>query len=162
MSCQALERPELDPRQARTVERLLEAGAEELRAVGVGALTIRTFALRADVSPATAYTCFDSKDHFFAKLFWRHLQTHPAPRHTSDDVGARLRALTRHFADMLANFPEMAAAATRALLGSDPGVGRLRRRIGAEYLARFETALGPRAHPDVLDGAFGVVMRGNA
>lgn len=190
MSSQALERPQLNARQARTVEHLLEAGAEELRAVGVDALTIRTVALRANVSPATAYTYFDSKDHFFAELFWRHLQAHPAPRPTGEDVTTRLRALTRHFADMLADFPEMAAAATRALLGSDPAVARLRRRIGAEYLTRFETALGEQADAILLDtllmaffgallqagmglleqdelaqrldGVFGVIMRGVA
>ena len=63
----------LNARQAETVERLLAAGPEELRAVGHEALTIRTVAQRAGVSPATAYTYLASKNHLFAELFWRFL-----------------------------------------------------------------------------------------
>ena len=52
---------------------------QELRAVGPEALTIRTVAGRAGVSPATAYTYFGSKNHLFAELFWRKvLLEHPA------------------------------------------------------------------------------------
>ena len=153
MSSQAAElaRPELNARQARTVENLLDAGADELRAVGPDALTIRTVALRAGVSPATAYTYFDSKDHLFAELYWRHLRSHPVPGATAGDDTERLSALTRSLATMLTDFPELAAAATRALLGTDPAVERLRIRIGTEYLARFQGALGPDADRDVLD-----------
>ena len=134
------------------MEKLLDAGAEELRAVGVDALTIRTVAVRAGVSPATAYTYFDSKDHLFAELYWRHLRHHPAPNTESGaEAATRLSALTRSLADMLCGFPEMAAAATRALLGTDPAVERLRIRIGTEYLARFQRALGDGADPDLLD-----------
>jgi AcrR family transcriptional regulator len=144
-------RPELNARQARTVENLLDAGTAELREAGLDALTIRTVALRAGVSPATAYTYFDSKDHLFAEMFWRHLRAHPSPEPHSDDAVARLAALTQSLAEMLADFPEMAAAATRALLGTDPTVERLRLRIGAEYLARFQSALGTAGDRDVLD-----------
>ena len=63
----------LNARQAETVEKLLAAGLIELREVGHEALTIRTVAQRADVSPATAYTYLASKNHLFAELFWRHL-----------------------------------------------------------------------------------------
>ena len=56
-----------------TAERLLEAGREELRAVGHQTLTIRTVALRAGVSSATAYTYLESKNRLYAELFWRFL-----------------------------------------------------------------------------------------
>ena len=154
MSSQAVaaSRPELNARQARTVENLLDAGAAELRAVGLDALTVRTVALRAGVSPATAYTYFDSKDHLLAEMFWRHLRANPSPVPSGDDVVvARLSALTVSLAAMLADFPEVAAAATRALLGTDSTVERLRIRIGTEYLTRFQAALGADADPDVLD-----------
>jgi AcrR family transcriptional regulator len=183
-------RPELNARQARTVENLLDAGTAELRSVGLDALTIRTVALRAGVSPATAYTYFDSKDHLFAEMFWRHLRSHPSPAPTRDEPTQNLAGLTQSLAGMLDDFPEMAAAATRALLGTDPTVARLRIRIGTEYLARFQAALGPAAEREVLDTllmaffgallqsgmglleqgeladrldrAFAVIMRGNA
>jgi AcrR family transcriptional regulator len=143
-------------RQQATVERLLDAGAEELRSVGLEGLTIRTVALRAGVSAATAYTYFTSKDHLFAQLFWRHLAQHPASgaaRHGTGDADpvVRLTALVRELGAMLADSPEMAGAATRALLGTDPAVERLRLRIGQEYLSRFRTALGPDVDPKVLD-----------
>lgn len=144
--------PELNARQRQTVERLLVAGADELEAVGVEGLTIRTVALRAGVSSATAYTYFTSKDHLFAELYWRHLRGHPTPGTDADaDVVARLSALTRSMTTMLANSPQMAAAATRALLGTDPAVERLRIRIGNEYARRFQKALGPDGDPAVLD-----------
>lgn len=146
-------------RQQQTVERLLDAGAEELRSVGVDGLTIRTVALRAGVSAATAYTYFTSKDHLFAQLFWRHLAQHPVPDAEEGGEGGgegggavrRLVTLVHEMGAMLADSPEMAAAATRALLGTDPAVERLRLRIGNEYLRRFERALGPGGEPAVLE-----------
>ncbi len=144
-------RPGLNARQSRTVENLLDAGTAELRLVGLDALTIRTVALRAGVSPATAYTYFDSKDHLFAEMYWRHLHGHPSPEPDNGSPVERLGVLTQSLAGMLADFPEMAAAATRALLGTDPAVERLRLRIGAEYLTRFQAALGPAADREVLD-----------
>lgn len=132
----------LNARQTETVEKLLVAGAEELRAVGVEALTIRTVALRAGVSAATAYTYFASKNHLFAELFWRHLRRDVQPVSEGDDVVDRVRGVTRHLAATLAGSPELAAGATSALLGTDPDVGRLRLRIGAEFVTRFRDALG--------------------
>ena len=140
----------LNARQAETVERLLEAGSEELRAVGHEALTVRTVAQRAGVSPATAYTYLASKNHLFAELFWRFLaedDTDPV----GDDAVARLRSVTRHLAARLAGAPELAAAVTPALLGTAPDVERLRLRIGAELVARFRAALGESADPAVLE-----------
>lgn len=142
-------RRELGPRQAETVERLLAAGADELRAVGADALTIRTVAGRAGVSAATAYTYFASKNHLFAELFWRALvaDAHLDPR--GGNPVERVCSVTRHLTAMLAGAPELAAGATAALLGTDPDVERLRRRIGAELVSRFRDAVGESAD-DVL------------
>src|SRR6478735_333237 len=117
-------RRELNARQAETVEKLLAAGADELRAVGHDALTIRTVATRAQVSPATAYTYLASKNHLFAELFWRHLAEQQA---------------------------ELAAAATSALLSTDPNVERLRIQIGSEFIDRFTVALGDAAEPALVE-----------
>lgn len=141
----------LNARQAETVERLLAAGDEELRAVGHDRLTIRTVAARAGVSPATAYTYFASRNHLFAELFLRRLVTEPGPEPAGDSAVSRLQAVTRHMATQLAESPELAAAATMALLASDPEVERLRIDIGTEFVKRFRDAIGEPADPRVLE-----------
>ncbi len=138
----------LNPRQAETVERLLVAGLEELRAVGHEALTVRTVAQRAGVSPATAYTYLASKNHLFAELFWRHVSTSQTPVSTSPRAVERVQDAVRGLTELLVVEPELTAAVTPALLGTDPDVARLRLRIGAEFVARFEAALrDPADHP---------------
>ncbi len=136
-----LPRRGLNARQAETVERLLDAAAEELATVGPEALTIRTVAARAGVSPATAYTYFGSKNHLFAELFHRKvLLEHPAEI-TGRTPLQRVTAVTRHLATVLGSSPHLAAAANHALLGTDPDVERLRVVIGAEIVGRFQQAL---------------------
>lgn len=141
----------LNARQAETVERLLAAGEEELRAVGHENLTIRTVAQCAGVSPATAYTYLASKHHLFAELFLRYLVDDRDFVPRGDTPVTRLRSVTRRMARRLADAPELAAAATPALLGTDPDVERLRLRIGAEFVTSFEAALGEESDPAVLD-----------
>jgi hypothetical protein len=46
--------------------------------------------------------------------------------------------------------PELAAAVTSALLGTDPDVRELRTLIGSEINNRLAAALGPEADPEVL------------
>ena len=140
----------VDGRRAETLERLLEAGGEELRAVGHEALTVRTVAARAGVSPATAYTYVASKNHLFAELFWRYLDAE-RPEPTGTDALARLRSTTRALCEHMAAAPELAAAVTPALLSSDPDVERLRLRIGGEFLARFAAAIGDDVPRDRVD-----------
>ena len=151
VSSQVFEAPRqgLNRRQAETVERLLAAGLDELRAVGHEALTIRTVAQRAGVSPATAYTYLASKNHLFAELFWRHLGAADLRVPTDGTAVERLQATMRALTARIVEEPELAAAVTPALLGSDPDVARLRLRIGAEFLARFDAALRePEREPD--------------
>nr|WP_278259891.1 helix-turn-helix domain-containing protein [Nocardioides convexus] len=123
-----------------------------MRAVGHEALTVRTVAQRAGVSPATAYTYLASKNHLFAEALL-------APPHLRRRCGAGWRQ--RHHA--AAGHHARAHRADRrgagvwpppsppALLGTDPDVARLRLRIGAEFLARFEAAMGEQADPAVLE-----------
>jgi AcrR family transcriptional regulator len=141
----------LNPRQAETVEKLLGAGEAELDEVGPEALTIRTVAHRAGVSPATAYTYLASKNHLFAELFWRRLVTDPGPEPTGDTATERLQVVTRHLARMLGRSPHLAAAANIALLGTDPEVERLRVVIGGEFVHRFRDAIGEPVEPRVLE-----------
>lgn len=142
----------LNARQAETFERLLIAGAEELRAVGHEALTVRSVATRASVSPATAYTYLASKNHLFAELFFRTLVAVEPPAFSdADGARERVRAVVRQYGELMVAEPEIAAAVTPALLGSDPEVERLRLRIGAEFVRRFELALSAERDPDVVD-----------
>ncbi|HCB03548.1 MAG TPA: TetR/AcrR family transcriptional regulator [Nocardioides bacterium] len=141
----------LNARQAETVERLLEAGEEELAERGTDTLTIRGVASRAGVSAATAYTYFSSRNHLFAELFHRKvLLDHPVEI-TGSTARERVSAVTTHLAEVLADRPHLAAAANHALLGSDPDVERLRIVIGVELVDRFRVALGDDARPDLLD-----------
>jgi AcrR family transcriptional regulator len=124
----------VDGRRADTVQRLLDAALEEVRAVDYGELTVRTVAKRADVSPATAYTYFSSKDHLISSVVWR-----------------RMREVTSSFADgasqsdivggITAYFAEEPAA-TSALLADDPEVARLRDEIAGEVTRSFAGVLG--------------------
>lgn len=141
----------LRARQAETVERLLVAGLEELRTVGHEALTVRTVAHRAGVSPATAYTYLASKNHLFAELFWRFLAEDEGREPAGADPVERLQSVTRHLAARLAGAPELAAAVTPALLGTDPDVERLRLRIGGEFVRRFRAAVGPDVDASVVE-----------
>lgn len=141
----------LNPRQAETVEKLLLAGEAELEDVGPEALTIRTVAQRAGVSPATAYTYLASKNHLFAELFWRRIVTEPGPEPTDATAVDRVRAVTRHFSALLGRSPHLATAANMALLGSDPEVERLRLVIGSEFVNRFRDAIGDPADPRVVE-----------
>lgn len=134
-----------------TAERLLEAGRDELRAVGPDTLTIRTVAQRAGVSPATAYTYLASKNRLYAELFWRFLLEDADAEPVGDDAVARVRSVTRGLSRRLASAPELAAAVTPALLGSDPDVDGLRLRIGAELVRRFRAAVGD-GDPALADG----------
>ena len=141
----------LNPRQAETVEKLLLAGEAELEDVGPEALTIRTVAQRAGVSPATAYTYLASKNHLFAELFWRRIVTEPGPEPAGATAVDRVRAVTRHFSALLGRSPHLATAANMALLGSDPEVERLRLVIGSEFVNRFRDAIGEPADPRVVE-----------
>ena len=144
----------LNARQAETVEKLMAAGLDEVREVGHDALTIRTVAQRAGVSPATAYTYLSSKNHLFAELFWRRLVREQPAVSADPDPAVRLKQTIADLAAQIEDEPALAAAVTPALLGSDPDVDRLRLRIGAEFVRRFEGALtdGDRpVDPAVLD-----------
>jgi len=137
-----LPRRGLNARQTETVRRLLDAAEQELAAVGPEALTIRTVAGRAGVSPATAYTYFGSKNHLFAEVFHRKVLLDNPGEISGTTPQSRVTSVTGHLARVLAERPHLAAAANHALLGTDPDVERLRVVIGAEIIGRFQQAVG--------------------
>ncbi len=135
-------RRRLTQRQAATVQRLTEALIDELAEVGYDELTVRNVARRAGVSPATAYTYFTSKAHLVAEVFWRRLVALPdTPAAPGRPAAARVAAVVRDVAAMVAGEPRLSAACSPALLGTDPDVRVLRDRIGTELHRRLGAAL---------------------
>lgn len=144
-------RRRLTEKQADTVDRLTRAAVEVLREERFAGLTVRNVAARAGVAPATAYTYFSSKEHLVAEVFWRRLAASPETEVATTDRVARVVAVLRNVALMMADEPELAGAVTSALLGRDPDVEHLRARIGLDIRARLATALGPDADPDEIE-----------
>lgn len=147
-------RRQLTARQADTVRRLTEAGAEEVRRSGYENLSIRDVARRAGVAPATAYTYFGSKDHLLTEIFWRRLNALPpaAARGENDETArqdanatrrAEVTAVLRELALLVSGEPELAAGCTAAMFGSEPDVRQLRLYIGRQIHQRIEAAAGP-------------------
>ncbi|EGD55261.1 TetR/AcrR family transcriptional regulator [Gordonia neofelifaecis] len=144
-----LPRRGLNARQLETVGRLLDAGLALLEDSPYEDLTLRLIAAGANVSPATAYTYFSSKDHLFASLFWRQVAQTPEPE-LSGDAGERLRQTVRYIADVVGESPTVTEAATKSLLAADPDVGRIRVEIGTHWYGLFKAALGDDVDPAVL------------
>ncbi len=144
-------RRHLSSRQAATVERLVEAALEEVRAVGFDTLTVRSVARRAEVAPATAYTYFTSKEHLITEVFWRRIRAlaEPDPPEGLSPRERTVRTLS-DFARVAVGESALAAACSVAMLAPDPDVKLLRDRIGAEIRRRLVLALGEGADPAVL------------
>lgn len=144
-------RRRLTPRQADTVRRLTDAAVEEVRDTGYEGLTVRNVARRASVAPATAYTYFASKNHLITEVFWRRLSALPPVETGGDrDVTGRVERVLREIALLVSDEPELAAACTTAMLGTDPDVRELRARVGAAIRTRLRDALGDHDDPAVL------------
>ena len=133
------------------MNRLAHAASAELRAVGFETLTVRSVASRAQVAPATAYTYFSSKNHLVVEVFWRRIRERGRHEVSLPHAVDKVIAVFDDLAQLLADEPHLAAAATAALLGSDADVLQLRRQIGVEINERIAQALGADATPDVLD-----------
>lgn len=147
-------RRRLTGRQADTVRRLTEAAVEEVRETGFDGLTVRNVARRAGVAPATAYTYFASKNHLITEVFWRRLTALPPVTPSAEPRHDRVIAVLREITLLVSDEPELAAACTAAMLGTDPDVQELRLRIGVTIRRRFKAALtgdGEPAPERVLD-----------
>ncbi|MEW2357399.1 helix-turn-helix domain-containing protein [Spirillospora sp. NPDC029432] len=142
-------RRRLTERQADTVRRLTDAAVEEIRETGFDGLTVRNVAKRAGVAPATAYTYFASKNHLITEVFWRRLNALP-PVPAGGTRRERVNEVLREVALLVSDEPELAAACTAAMLGSDPDVRELRMRIGVSIRRRLEAAMGDGADPKIL------------
>lgn len=138
-------------RQAQTLDRLLDAAADEARELGYEGMTVRGAARRAGVAAATAYTHFASKDHLLAEVMWRAMsRLLEAPPARSARPVNRLTAELRWLGTFMADEPELAAAGAIALLQPGPEITALRMRIGQATHDRLAAALGDDAPPEVM------------
>jgi AcrR family transcriptional regulator len=144
-------RRHLGPRQADTVERLVDAAVALVARTGYDGLTVRGVAQQAGVAPATAYTYFASKEHLLAEVYWRRIQALPPMRVDRRRSAAdRVAEATREIALVVGDEPELAAAVTTALLAHDADVKRLRDLMGQAFTERLRVSLDRDATPDLL------------
>ncbi|MDT5012788.1 MAG: hypothetical protein QOH57_4405 [Mycobacterium sp.] len=137
-------------RQEETIQKILDAAVELLRETSYSELTMRSVAARAGVAPATAYTYFSSKNALVAEVYLRLVRGVPVFTDVNQTTQERVTAQLRELALLVADEPELAAAATTALMGDEPEVRQVRDKIGLEVRRRIQSALGPGAWPEVL------------
>jgi AcrR family transcriptional regulator len=137
-------------RQDETIRKILDAAVELLRETSYSELTMRAVAAKAGVAPATAYTYFSSKNALVAEVYLRLVQAVPLFTDVNQSTQQRVTAQLRELALVVADEPELAAAATTALMGDEPDVRQVRDKIGMEVRRRIASALGPGAWPEVL------------
>ncbi|MFD0473559.1 hypothetical protein ACFQ0B_38840 [Nonomuraea thailandensis] len=78
-------------------------------------------------------------------MFWRRLRALPPIPQAPQAPRERVIAVLREIALLVSDEPELAAACTTALLGTDPDVRELRLRIGRTIHRRLLAALDPGA-----------------
>jgi AcrR family transcriptional regulator len=137
-------------RQEETIRKVLDAAVELLRETSYSDLTMRMVAARAGVAPATAYTYFRSKNALIAEVYLRLVREVPLFTDVNQTTQQRVTAQLRELSLLVADEPELAAAATTALMGNEPEVRGIRDKIGMEVHRRIASALGPGAWPEVL------------
>ncbi|MBV8347663.1 MAG: TetR family transcriptional regulator [Mycolicibacterium sp.] len=137
-------------RQEETVRKVLDAAVELLRETSYSDLTMRAVAARAGVAPATAYTYFSSKNALVAEVYLRLVRNVPLFTDVNQTTQQRVTSQLHELTLLVADEPELAAAATTALMGDEPDVRQVRDKIGLEVRRRIASALGPGAGPEVL------------
>ena len=138
------------PRQEGTYHRVLDAVVELLRETKYSELTVRAIAARAEVSPATAYNYFKSKNGLIAEVYLRLVRTVPLFVDVNQTTHERVTQEIHALAMLGANEPEVAAATTTALMGDEEELKPLREQIGTEVRRRLTAALGPGVPINVL------------
>ena len=138
------------PRQEETYNRLLDAAVELLHETKYSDLTVRAIAARAQLSPATAYNYFKSKNGLVAALYLRLVLTVPLFVDVNQTTHERIIQEIHALAMLGVDEPEVAAACTTALMGDEDELVPLREQIGIEVRRRLTAALGPGIPVSVL------------
>ncbi len=147
------ESPAQRDRRRRVIDAAFELGAER----GYEAVQMRDVSASANVSLATIYRYFSSKDHLLAaamtewtaKLQDRLAQSPPRGGTPADQIvdmlGRACRAMSRQ--------PKLTAALVRALASADPGVQECAEAVSAQIGAMAEPVLvdlDPRVRGDIV------------
>ncbi|BBZ18473.1 TetR/AcrR family transcriptional regulator [Mycolicibacterium gadium] len=155
------DRPNTDPRPARSRARLLEAAAALLRTGGPSAVTIDAVTRSANVARATLYRHFPSANDLVGAAFMSLLEPAPMPP-TEGGVREQLLVVVEGWIEAIVEVPAMLTALTWLASGPDAGdysdvrqadsdpVGPLRARIIALYAAPFDAIFdGPQAAAEI-------------
>jgi AcrR family transcriptional regulator len=115
---------------AQTRQRVLDAAAKLARTQTIDTLTMRDIAGAANVSTATAYTYFASKEHVYAEAYvdglhilTERLRARP-PRAAT--AAARVASVFRRAIEGAASTGDVVQATAIALASSDPAIAPLR------------------------------------
>jgi AcrR family transcriptional regulator len=151
------------PRQEGTYHRVLNAAVALLRETKYSELTVRAIAARAEVSPATAYNYFKSKNGLIAEVYLRLVRTVPLFVDVNQTTHERVTQEIHALAMLGAEEPEIAAATTTALMGDEEELKPVREQIGIEVRRRLTAALGPGVPTNVLSAVeyvfYGAMVR---
>jgi AcrR family transcriptional regulator len=151
------------PRQEDTYHRVLDAAVELLHETKYSDLTVRAIAARAQLSPATAYNYFKSKNGLIAELYLRLVRTVPLFVDVNQTTHERIIQEIHALAMLGADEPEVAVATTTALMGDEEELKPLREQIGIEVRRRLTAALGPGVPISVLSAVefvfYGAMVR---
>ena len=128
--------------------KLIAAARQTLATTAYDDLTVRLVAKEAGVAPATAYNHFKSKQHLVAATYLDLLETNPIQDPPAGDAHERLSNLFTRLLGLLDDCPEIAAAATVAMLADQPDVKQVRTRIGRLMRANLSKALAPDGDVD--------------
>jgi len=115
---------------AATRRRIIDSAVELARDQPMAQLTMRDIAKAADVSAATAYTYFSSKEHVFAEAYLDGVETLTESVRSRPPTGAtapdRIAAVLRRAVKGAAATGDVVQATAIALASSDPAVAPLR------------------------------------
>jgi AcrR family transcriptional regulator len=146
-------RPGQIDRRRRVIDAAFALGAER----GYDAVQMRDVSARANVSLATIYRYFSSKDHLLAaamtewtaKLQDRLAQSPPRGASAADKIVDMLDRACR----AMARQPRLTAALVRALASADPGVQECAEQVSGQIGTMAEGVLGeldPVVREDIL------------
>lgn len=137
----------LSPTQTATRQRLLDAGRDLAGEGGYDAVTMRTVAARAGVSPPTAYQYFASKDHLLVDVMVDLVSStttaiRARPSRGRDPVDRAVASL-RRAVHRVEGEPDLYVAIMRAYISGTPEVVHARGAMESAMQSWIGDALGP-------------------